>query len=89
MTTRPHYLRFVRALVLAAAVPACSGADDGSPQPATVDPAPSPPVDRGAELAQMPRPVASSTADAAADVAIDGELPKTSGPIVPPESVGS
>jgi len=74
-----HSVRFVRALVLAAALPGCSAADDPSPQnePQTNDPAD--PVRHEPTVAP---PLAAADA---APAAIDASQPKTSGPIVPPE----
>jgi len=79
----PHYLRFVKALVLAAALPACSsGAADGpAPSPAeTADTTTAPP--------SAPAPTANeelADAGTAHDGGVDADLPFSSGPIVPPE----
>jgi hypothetical protein len=79
----PHYLRFVQALVLAAAGSACSDAapEDTSP---TNDPAPA----ETSQHAEAPRTIPTAAAVASAttqDASVDSSLPHTSGPIVPPE----
>ena len=84
----PRYLRFVKALVLTAAVPACTSATSSEPPPAKTSdssetaPATEPAVDPGA-----PAKVADAKADAGStpDADVDSGLPFSSGPIVPPE----
>lgn len=84
----PRYLRFVKALVLTAAVPACSSDPTTEPPPAkTADssetaPATEPPATPGAgsKIAE-----AKADAGSTADADVDSGLPFSSGPIVPPE----
>lgn len=69
-----HYLRFARALALAAIVPGCTSAA----------PSPTPEPQLALEADAQPRPGdAQMHDDAASDV--DAGLPFSSGPIVPPE----
>jgi hypothetical protein len=74
-----HPVRFVRALVFAAAMPACSSAPDAT----TTEPIADPPQTDAASQVE-PAPIALPLADAAT---VDTGYPKTSGPIVPPETV--
>jgi hypothetical protein len=88
----PHYLRFVQALVLAATVPACSSADAPAPPTTSTEPAAQtaePATPSSGEPAPAPMHAAQASADAHsatdADAGVDGSLPFSSGPIVPPE----
>lgn len=96
----PHYLRFVQALVLAAAVPACSSGDDPAP-PAKSDPpassttkavgapaateAPPAPASPAPHAAPVVEPQPAAQGAEHADSSPDSGLPFSSGPIVPPE----
>ena len=82
-----HSVRFVRALVLAAALPGCSAAEEPSQETETqtADPAASPITARDRGLRAVAPRIAS--ADAAVANVVDSGLPKTSGPILPPEMV--
>jgi len=98
MTKPTHYLRFVQAIILAAAVPACSGASE----------TPAPPADtqvKGGETNEVPQatektepaePAEQKTPPAesggepqpfseeTADAGADAKLPFSSGPQMPP-----
>ena len=77
-----HSVRFVRALVLAAALPGCSAAEDPSQKTEAQATEPTDPVDLEPRApAVTPPPVVADAAPAA----VDASQPKTSGPIVPPE----
>jgi hypothetical protein len=80
----PHYLRFVQALVLAAAVPACS---DAAPEDATPsnDPAPTETSQHADAPRTIPTGTVASTTTTTVDASVDSSLPHTSGPIAPPE----
>lgn len=87
----PHYLRFVQALVLAAAVPACA-ADEPAPPTTSAEHAAQtadPTAPSNAEGAPAPAPTHAAEANAAGpastDAGVDSSLPFSSGPIVPPE----
>jgi hypothetical protein len=86
--TPKHYLRFVQALALAAALPACSGAAEPAPSEETDAPRADAQSTPGA-LAALVRAEAPSPSEAqpAADAALpaDASYPHASGPIVPPE----
>ena len=73
---RAHYLRFARALALAAVVPGCTGASGPRPTPD-----PQLVVEGDAGVATT----ADGAAHADASVDSDADLPFSSGPIVPPE----
>lgn len=82
--TPKHYLRFIQALALAAALPAC--ADPAEPSPTGEADAGAADAQDGSALATLDRDGATPAADAsdaAADV--DASRPFSSGPIVPPE----
>jgi hypothetical protein len=95
----PHYLRFVQALVLAAAVPACSSGDDPAPPAKGEAPALTGAASGGPAAPESPPSAATSAPPAApvaetqhpaqpaahADTGVDAGLPFSSGPIVPPE----
>ncbi len=98
----PHYLRFVQALVLAAAVPACSSGDDPAPAPkgesptasATTTATAAPEAPKAAATSAPPAATAMETQRPAqpapqADTGADSGLPFSSGPIVPPEMPAS
>jgi len=75
----PCYLRFIQALVLAAAVPAC-GIDAGAPSPSSVVN----PEANAAPSAVTHEPEALATQDAGATPDAGAAGPHSSGPIVPP-----
>lgn len=81
----PHYLRFVKALVLTAAIPACSSEPASTPAPAktadSTETAPTPPVAQ--PIAN--EDVAATDAGATHDADVDATLPFSSGPLAPPE----
>jgi hypothetical protein len=78
MNNKAHYVRFVQAIILAAAVPACSADQETSPSP---PPPPSPETSASAQVDfEPPPPAAASTEDAGADAT----LPFSSGPLMPP-----
>ena len=82
----PHYLRFVKALVLTAAIPACSSDASPAPAPAQV-------ADTTATAPPAVQPIANEeladttpTSDAGqTDADVDAKLPFASGPLLPPE----
>ena len=77
-----HYIRFVQALIIAA-IPACTAAvETKNPEPEPATAAVNSARPEGSSAAQ-----ADAGADAAAhaDASVDGALPFSSGPIVPPE----
>ncbi len=74
---QPHYLRFVRALTLAALVPGCAGTSSPAPAPLETSDAG---VGTGPTLADASAPV-----DAASDDEQVDAHAFSSGPIVPPE----
>ncbi|MGE0787576.1 MAG: hypothetical protein AB7S26_18015 [Sandaracinaceae bacterium] len=78
--TQPHYLRFARALALAAALPACNTASPPDEPPSE---SPSELHDDAGPLAELDAGAAGHVEDAGLDV--DAEVPFSSGPIVPPE----
>jgi hypothetical protein len=76
----PRYLRFIQALVLAAAVPAC-GVDAGAPSPDSVEN----PQASAAPSAVTHEPDALAIQDAGTTPDAGAEGPHSSGPIVPPQ----
>ena len=68
-----HYLRFARAIALAAVLPACTGPGEPAPNPPAT---PGAHDDAGAELADAGATEVEET---------DADVPFSSGPIVPPE----
>jgi hypothetical protein len=80
MTKPTHYLRFVQAIVLAAAVPACSVSSETPSTPST----PSAPPAPKEEASEAPVATAEEKTEPAADAGADAELPFSSGPMMPP-----
>ena len=83
----PHHLRFAKALVLSALLPACGGSGDST----TTDPSPTAATTQTTQTAPTPpaeTPVGKDHVAAkedTADAGVDGDLPFSSGPIAPPE----
>ncbi|MCB9596242.1 MAG: hypothetical protein H6719_26200 [Sandaracinaceae bacterium] len=75
---QPHYLRFARALALAAVVPGCTAVDPAPPS----EPLGSEPPLVAESDAATPEDVLD---DAGVATDVDADLPFSSGPIVPPE----
>jgi hypothetical protein len=84
----PHHLRFAKALVLSALLPACGGSGDSTPtDPAKADTTQTSETTAPADPPPARDHVAAATDDAGApaDAAVDSGLPFFSGPIAPPE----
>jgi hypothetical protein len=80
----PRYLRFIQALVLAAAVPACGVDVDAASASSVANPqASSPP----SAITHEPEALATQDAGAVPDAGAAG--PHTSGPIVPPQQTSA
>ena len=83
----PHHLRFAKALVLSALLPACGGSGEPTPTDPpvtdgtaqTVQTSPTPPP-----ATPVPRDHVATKEDGA-DAGVDSGLPFSSGPIAPPE----
>jgi hypothetical protein len=81
--TRKHYLRFIQALALAAALPACGETGEHTSESDVAEAPTDAPADRALAVSDVVSDDAVVPASDAHEA--DSDVPFSSGPIVPPE----